>query len=110
MKLLMSGAPGGVGKPKLRALVLRRFFRPKVGMVDGDTLIEDVAFAFPAALCFRSFLQVAQDAASQVIHLRKAVLQHVSRCLFAADAAGAKHGDSRMPGWIEMLVDPVCEV
>lgn len=41
-------------------------------MAHGHPLVEHIAFALPAAVAFRHFLQIAQDAAAQMIDILKA--------------------------------------
>src|SRR6266480_7140393 len=54
-------------------------------------VVKDKTFATPAALGFRHAFQVLQNAALEVIDLRKTARQQIGAGLFAADAAGAEH-------------------
>src|ERR1700722_7661459 len=73
-------------------------------------LVEDETFAAPAAVSFRDTLQIVQDAALQMIDLGETAREQIARCLFAADAAGAEHGDFPVPCRIEMARDEFLEL
>ena len=65
-------------------------------VVYSHPLIEHKAFAPPAALGRIHALQIAQDAALQMVHPLKPLLNQMGRGLLAADAAGAE--ESQGPG------------
>src|SRR4051795_13654191 len=79
-------------------------------VAERDTVVEDKAFAAPAALRFRHAFQVFQDAALEVIDLGKAARQQQGAGLFAADAAGAEHRDPPMFCRIELLRGKILEL
>ena len=58
-----------------------------------DPLVKDEALALPGAVALWHLLQVFEDAALEVKHLVKASGAHEGGGFFAADAAGAEHGD-----------------
>src|SRR5579863_6119601 len=62
-------------------------------MAKRDALVEDEAFAAPAAVVFPDMLEIIQDAALEVIDLGKALREQIARGFFAANAAGAEHRD-----------------
>jgi hypothetical protein len=79
-------------------------------VVYGDSFVEDVAGALPLAGFGGDCFEVLQDAAFEVVDLGEALLEHVGRGLFAADAAGAEHGDFAVAGGVEVFADVVGEV
>src|SRR5277367_4949134 len=72
-------------------------------VAERDPFVEHEALAAPAALCFRNFFQIFQDAALEVIDLGEAASEQMCTGFFAADAAGAKHGDPAVLGGIEAV-------
>jgi len=82
----------------------------EIFVVYGDSFVEDVAGALPLAGFGGDGFEVFQDAAFEVIDLGEALLEHVGRGLFAADAAGAEHGDLAVAGGVKVLADVVGEV
>src|SRR5215469_8116487 len=78
-------------------------------MTERDALVEHKTLAAPAALDLAHLFQIFQDAALEMINLAKAARQQVARRLLAADATGAEHRDSAMPGGIEPLRDELLE-
>lgn len=82
----------------------------EVMVVYGDSFVEDVAGALPLAGCGGDFFEVFEDAAFEVVDLGEALLEHVCRGLFAADASGAEHGDFPVAGGVEVFADVVGEV
>jgi hypothetical protein len=81
----------------------------EVFVVYGDSFVEDVAGTLPLAGFGRDNFEVFEDAAFEVIDLGEALLEHVGRGCFAADAAGAEHGDLAVFGWVEVFADVVRE-
>src|SRR5262249_39631339 len=73
-------------------------------MAKCDALVEHETFASPAALGFRHFLQILQDATLEMIDLGKSLGEQKRTRLLAADAARAEHRDPLMPGRIK----PAC--
>ena len=63
-------------------------------VVQRHPLIKNKALPLPAALGFRHLLEVLEDAAPQVVHLPETLLLQVAAGFFAADPAGAEHGDA----------------
>ena len=63
-------------------------------VVQRHPLIKNKALPLPAALGFRHLLEVLEDAAAQVVHLPETLLLQVAAGFFAADPAGAEHGDA----------------
>src|SRR5690606_37463031 len=59
----------------------------------GHPLVEDEAFAAPQAFRLRHRLQILQNAALQMVHVAHPLGLQEGGGLFAADAAGAVHGD-----------------
>ena len=71
-------------------------------VVDGNAIVKHKAVALPqAGLLWRVF-EVVQNAAFKVVNLLKPLPQQVGGGLFAANAAGAKHRDFFVLGWVEM--------
>src|ERR1700676_5819950 len=70
-------------------------------MAERDAVVKHKAFTAPAALRFRHAFEIFQDTALEVEDLGKAARQQIGAGLFAANAAGAEHGDPAMPGRIE---------
>ena len=69
-------------------------------VADGHTLVKHKALALPQAVFRRHRLQVFQDAAFQMEYLLKALCAQIGGRFFAADAAGAEHGDfGLLAGW-----------
>src|SRR5258708_214626 len=62
-------------------------------VAERDALVEHETLAAPAALGFRHFFQIFQDAALEVIDFRKALREQKRARLLAANAAGAEHRD-----------------
>src|SRR6266704_293436 len=71
---------------RVDGLVLKR--QPHI---EHDPVVEYKTFAAPAALCFRNALEISEDAALDVIDLRKTPREQIGAGLFAANSAGAKH-------------------
>ena len=65
-------------------------------MVHRNPLVEHIALAAPETLLLRNGLQVFQDAAAQVVDLLEALVLQIGRGLFAANAAGAEHGNGAL--------------
>src|SRR5690606_10203149 len=78
-------------------------------VADGDALVEDEAFALPAAFRLWNRLEIGEDASLQVEHLFEALLQQIGRGLLAADAAGAEHRHLAIAGGVEMVGDVALE-
>src|SRR3981189_2957963 len=72
-------------------------------MAERDAFVEHEAFAAPAALRLGDALQIAQDAALEVIDLVEPLRQQIGAGLLAADAAGAEHRDLAVLRRIELL-------
>src|ERR1700749_1310833 len=79
-------------------------------MAQRDPLVEHKAFAPPAAFGFRHAFDIFQNAALEVIDLRKAAREQIGAGLFAADAAGAEQRDFPMLCRIEMGSDKILEL
>src|SRR3954466_8470174 len=79
-------------------------------MAERDALVEDEAFAAPAALGLRHLFQIFENAALEVIDLGKAAREQVRARLLAADAAGAEHSDFAVFGGIELLGRKIFEL
>src|SRR5262249_38316760 len=79
-------------------------------MTKRDTLVEHEALAAPAALGLRHLFQIFQDAALEVIDLRKSLRQQQRAGLLAADAAGAEHRDPLVPGGVKVLRGEILEL
>ena len=62
-------------------------------MGDRHPLIKHKALALPQTLFFGNLFEVLQDTAFKVVHLLKALLQHVGRGFLAANTTGTKHGN-----------------
>lgn len=78
-------------------------------VVDGHAVIEHIAGAGPEGLVGRDFLEVFQDAAFQMVDVLVSLLLEVGGGLFAADTAGAVHGDG--DGFVgrEVVLQPARE-
>src|ERR1700726_1388110 len=79
-------------------------------LAERDALVEHKTFAAPAAVGLRHAFQIFQDAALEVVDLSEAARQQIARCLFAADAAGAEHGDPPVLCGIEMACGEFLEL
>src|SRR6188768_4125593 len=76
-----------------------------------DALIEDEAFAFPAAVRSGHLFEIFQDAALEVIYLVQAFSLEEGSRLFAADAAGTEHRDFRRRSeLVAVLAEPGGEI
>ena len=75
-------------------------------------LVEDEAFAPPCAVLLGHFLQIAQDAAVEMVDLLHPFRLQESGGLFAADAAGAEHRHPALAGHqpLAMVAEPGREV
>ena len=62
-------------------------------MVNGNPIIKDKTLAVPKGLLRRHFFEILKNATLKVIDLIKALLFHIGSRLFAANTAGAKHGN-----------------
>lgn len=74
-------------------------------MSDGDTIVENEAFALPLALGDRDFCEVFEDAALEVIDMLETLGEEVGGSFFTADASGAKQGDLLVVLGIEVVGD-----
>src|SRR5207342_3828906 len=75
-----------------------------------DASVKDKAFATPLALRLGHAFQIFQNAAFEVIDLRKAARQQIARGFFATDAAGAEHRDLAVLRRIEMARGKILEL
>src|SRR5438552_1135145 len=62
-------------------------------VAERDTLVEHKTFSAPAALLLRHAFEISEDAALEVVDLRKSMAQQIGAGFFASDAAGAEHRD-----------------
>ena len=101
--VVIAGGATDAGDIKLRGLILLAE-RHAAGvalaivaeaepMADRNALIKDETFAFPKAFGLRHRLQIFQYAAVEMIDLVYAFRLEEGCGFFAADAAGAEHGD-----------------
>ncbi len=74
-----------------------------------DPLVEDKAFAFPERFGRVDGFEVFEDPAAEVVDLAEASFFHESGRLFAADPAGAIHGDLGGLRGVEVGIDVVGE-
>ena len=81
------------GLQRRAAAIAHRQIKRGEAMSHRHTLIKDKTTAVPQALLEGNGLQIFQNAALEVIHLRKSLLQHEAAGFFAADTARAEHGD-----------------
>src|SRR5690349_5217840 len=83
--------------------VLDRLLGPLAeAMAERDAFVEHKTVAAPATVGFRHVLQIFQDAALEVIDLRKAQREQQRTRLLAANAPGAEHRDPLVPGRIKL--------
>src|SRR5260370_19851544 len=79
-------------------------------VAERDAVVEHKTFATPAALGFRHALEISENAALEVIDLRKTAREQIGAGLLAADAAGAEHRDPPMFRRIEMARGKIPEL
>src|SRR6516165_11822867 len=79
-------------------------------MAERRALVEHKALAAPSALGLRHLFQISEDAALEVINLRKAAREQMAACFLAADTAGTEHRDPAVFEWIEMFCGKVLEL
>src|SRR5450755_2649308 len=79
-------------------------------VAERDAVVEHKTFATPAALGLRYALEISEDAALEVIDLRKTVREQIGAGLLAADAAGAEHRDPAVFRRIEMAGGKILEL
>src|ERR1700675_3398322 len=79
-------------------------------VAERDAVVEHETFATPAALGLRYALEISEDAALEVIDLRKTAREQIGAGLFAANAAGAKHRDPPMFRGVEMAGGKILEL
>src|SRR4028118_104368 len=60
---------------------------------DGDTLVEDKTLTLPETFLDWDFLQILENAAFEVIHLLKALIQQKRGGFFTANTTRTKQGD-----------------
>src|ERR1700760_1136610 len=72
--------------------------------------VEHEAFAAPAAFGFRDLFEIIQDTALEMIDLGETLREQIARGLFAANAAGAEHGDFPILRRIEMTRGKLLEL
>ena len=76
-------------------------------MPDGYAVIENKAVTLPARLFLRNLLKVFENSTLEVKHLLKALAEHVTGSLLAANPAGAEHRHFLVLLRIEMRLDVV---
>src|SRR6185312_1584247 len=79
-------------------------------VAERDAFVEHKAFAAPAAHRFGYLFQIFQDAALEMIDLRKPAGEQKRACLLAADPAGAEHRDLLVFCRIELLCGEILEL
>src|ERR1700730_6104228 len=79
-------------------------------VAERDAVVEHETFATPAARGFRHALEISEDAALEVIDLRKTAREQIGAGLLAADAAGAEHRDAPVFRRIEMARGKILEL
>src|SRR3984893_15308669 len=79
-------------------------------VAERDAVVEHKTFATPAALGLRHALEISEEAAVEVIDLRKPAREQVGAGLLASDAAGAEHRDPLVFLRIEMARGKILEL
>src|SRR5215467_2135557 len=79
-------------------------------MTERDAFVEHKTFTAPAARGFRNVLQIFQNAALEVIDLRKTQCEQQRARFLAANAAGAEHRDPLVPGRIKLARGEILEL
>src|SRR3982074_3875324 len=79
-------------------------------VAERDAVVEYKTFAAPAAFCLGNALEISEDAAPEVIDLRKTAREQIGAGLLAADAAGAEHRYLAMFRRIEMARGKILEL
>ena len=79
-------------------------------MMKRAAAVEDEAGAVVFAFGGWGFFEVFEDSAFEVVDLGEALLAQEGGGFFAADAAGAEHGDFGSGGGVEVFADPGGEV
>ena len=62
-------------------------------MVESHPLIKHEALPVPTAVLFGHLLEIAEDAAAQVVDFSESPLLQIAACFFTSNAARAEHGD-----------------
>src|SRR5690554_3888860 len=81
-------------------LIIFTFFQT---VIDCDPFIKHKTFTFPERFLLRYFFQVFQDTTFKMVNLFEALLFQVGSRFFAANTAGAEHGDFFVFLGIQML-------